>query len=110
MIMKTRQIQIPKIESYLTEIQNEIDEAQKWLDEADNSISTDEDTYANKVKFIKLWKVILNDIDEWERNFFIYDYKNLGSINEKAETIHLNPNSYRVYQCNIRKHIRAKFI
>ena len=87
----------------------ELTAAREWMIEADSSIDFDEDTYNLKAKYVKLWDTILNKLDEWERNFFIYDYMNEDSIEEKANTIHLNPSSYRVYQSNIRKHIRTLY-
>jgi len=83
--------------------------AREWMTEADSSIDYDEDTYNLKARYVKLWDTILTKLDEWERNFFIYDYMNEDTIEEKAKTIHLNPSSYRVYQSNIRKHIRTYY-
>lgn len=104
--MNVRKIQIPKIEAQLEEIESEIAEAKAWLEAATYSIEYDENEYAEKEAFIKLWNIILTQLDGWERNFFIYDYKTPSSHTEKAQTIGLNPNSYRVYQCNLRKKIR----
>ena len=105
--MNTRKIQIPKIDKQLAEIQQEIEEAKAWLNATAFSMDYDEQEYAEKAQFVKLWNIILNELEDWESNFFVYDYKTETSYIEKAETIGLNPNSYRVYQCNIRKKIRT---
>ena len=101
--MNTRKLKIPKIDKALAEIKADVEASKQWLQEA---VIYDEEEYAAKAQYVKLWDIILNQLEEWQRNFFIWDYTNEDIVENKAKAINLNPNSYRVYQSNIRKQIR----
>ena len=98
-----QKIQIPNLNSTIKHVEEEYASVTKWLKEV---IEYDVDEYVIKEKYYRLLRVILNDLEVWERNLFIGSHFAGLSGNELGKLFNIKRQSVYNYMAKINNKIK----
>ena len=100
---------IPQIEEYLQKANKEVAFLQSEISRLSLLEDFDQEEYQTMQKSLKTWYIILNRLEVWERNLFVYYFFDDSNTQEKLQVLNLAATSYYTYMYNIKKKIREYY-
>ena len=100
---------IPQIEEYLKQANQEVAFLQSEIARLQLLEDYDEEEYQTIQKSLKTLHIILNRLEVWERNLFVYYFFDDSTTEKKLQELNLAATSYYTYMYNIKKKIREYY-